>query len=129
MVNGRLMHRRLTPRTKVDRGGEEVSTMDKNIRLSAPTLKVLRLFLEQPREARSGAEISRVAGVGPGTLYPLLARLEMAAWLISRWEQVDPTEVGRPRRRFYTLTNLGQSEALKAFRELQFVPGELVWTS
>src|SRR5215204_6132776 len=51
------------------------------VRLSAPTLKVLKLFIEAPRTRRSGAEISRLAGIGSGTLYPLLARLEGAGWL------------------------------------------------
>ena len=41
--------------------------------------------------------------MGSGTLYPLLARLEAAGWFTSEWEDVDPSEVGRPRRRLYKL--------------------------
>ncbi|MFI5013427.1 MAG: PadR family transcriptional regulator [Hyphomicrobiales bacterium] len=92
---------------------------ERDPRLSGPTLKVLKLFLEAPREKRSGAAISREAKLGSGTLYPLLARLEQAGWLASEWEEIDPSEAGRPRRRYYSLTALGQSKAKSAFDELQ----------
>ncbi len=101
--------------------------MADEIRLSGPTLKVLKLMLEKPREGRSGAEISRALGIGSGTLYPLLARLENADWMRSEWERVDPSEVGRPRKRFYKLTGQGQTRARKALAELQTSSGALVW--
>jgi PadR family transcriptional regulator PadR len=101
--------------------------MADEIRLSGPTLKVLKLMLEKPREGRSGAEISRALGIGSGTLYPLLARLENADWMRSEWEQVDPSEVGRPRKRFYKLTGHGQTRARKALAELQTGSGVLAW--
>ncbi len=101
--------------------------MADEIRLSGPTLKVLKLMLEKPREGRSGAEISRALGIGSGTLYPLLARLENADWLRSEWEQVNPSEVGRPRKRFYKLTGQGQTRARKALAEFQTGSGVLVW--
>lgn len=88
-------------------------------RMSGPTLKVLRLYLMTPRADRSGAEISKASGVGAGTLYPMLARLEEAGWFESEWENVDPKEVGRPRRRFYRMTGLGQTRARAALEELQ----------
>lgn len=100
---------------------------DQNVRLSGPTLKVLKLFLAKPREGRSGAEISRETGVGSGTLYPMLARLEQAGWLTSEWEVIDPSEAGRPRRRFYKLSALGQIQANTAFSEFQMPAGELAW--
>lgn len=102
--------------------------MDQPVRLSGPTLKVLKLLLEKPREKRSGADITRSANIGSGTLYPLLARLEQAGWLRSEWEIVDPAEAGRPRRRFYKLTGIGQTNARKALAELQVAPGVLAWT-
>jgi PadR family transcriptional regulator PadR len=101
--------------------------MADEIRLSGPTLKVLKLMLEKPREGRSGAEISRALGIGSGTLYPLLARLENADWVRSEWEQVDPSEVGRPRKRFYTLTGQGQTRARQTLAELQIGSGVLAW--
>jgi PadR family transcriptional regulator, regulatory protein PadR len=98
-----------------------------DIRLSAPGLRVLRLFLQQPLEGKSGAEISRLASVGSGTLYPLLARWEKAGWVTSEWENVDPSEVGRPRRRFYRLTAVGQTKARDALADVQVARGDLAW--
>ena len=103
--------------------------MNEEIRLSGPTLRVLKSLLEKPLSEVSGADISRAIGIGSGTLYPLLARLERVNWLSSKWEQVDPAEVGRPRRRLYKLTGLGQNRALSALRELQLTSGELAWKS
>jgi PadR family transcriptional regulator, regulatory protein PadR len=103
--------------------------MQNDVRLSAPTLRVLRWLLEKPLREVSGAEISRAVGVSSGTLYPLLARLERVSWLTSNWENVDPSKAGRPRRRFYKLTGPGQARALSALRELQLNSGELVWNS
>ena len=100
-----------------------------DVRMSGPTLRVLKLLLEKPREGRSGAEISRSLGISSGTLYPLLARLESAKWLNSEWEDVDPAAAGRPRRRFYKLTGQGQTHASRALAELQTAPGVLAWNS
>jgi DNA-binding PadR family transcriptional regulator len=103
--------------------------MREDVRLTQPTLKVLRFLLEKPREGRSGAEMSKATTVGSGTLYPMLARLEGAGWLTSEWEVIDPSEAGRPRRRFYKLTAVGQNNARAALADLQMAAGELAWTS
>jgi PadR family transcriptional regulator len=100
-----------------------------DVRLTQPTLKVLRFLLETPREGRSGAEMAKATKVGSGTLYPMLARLEAAGWLTSEWEAIDPSEAGRPRRRFYKLTAVGQNNARRALADLQMAAGELAWTS
>jgi PadR family transcriptional regulator, regulatory protein PadR len=102
---------------------------EENVRLTQPTLKVLRFLLEKPREGRSGAEMSKAAKVGSGTLYPMLARLEAAGWLTSEWEAIDPSEAGRPRRRFYKLTAVGQNNARAALADLQMAAGALAWNS
>ena len=101
--------------------------MAKDIRLSGPTLKMLKLFVEKPLERRSGVEIARATNIGSGTLYPVLQRLENAGWLKSEWEKIEPTEAGRPRRRLYKLTGQGQTKAVKALAELQTAPGVLAW--
>lgn len=99
------------------------------IRMSGPTLKLLTLLFENPREARSGASISKATGLGSGTMYPLLQRLEIAKWIEGKWEDIDPSEVGRPKRRLYKLTPSGQREAKKALAEFQIlVPGVPAWT-
>jgi PadR family transcriptional regulator PadR len=103
--------------------------VQQDVRLTQPTLKVLRFLLEKPREGRSGAEMSRATKVSSGTLYPMLARLETAGWLSSEWEVIDPHEAGRPRQRFYKLTAVGQNKAHAALADLQMAAGELSWTS
>jgi PadR family transcriptional regulator, regulatory protein PadR len=100
-----------------------------DVRITQPALKVLRFLFEDLHRGRSGAEISKATGVGSGTLYPLLVRLQAADWLDGKWEDIDPKLVGRPRRRFYTLTGLGQRHARAALAELQVRPGALAWTS
>jgi PadR family transcriptional regulator PadR len=80
-------------------------------------------------QARAGADISRRVTVGYGTLYPMLNRLEKGGWVTSEWEVIDPSEAGRPRRRFYKLSALGQAKAREAFVDLQVAPEVLVWTS
>jgi DNA-binding PadR family transcriptional regulator len=102
---------------------------DQDVRLTQPTLKILRFLLETPREPRSGAEMAKATKVGSGTLYPTLARLEAAGWLSSEWETIDPREAGRPRRRFYRLKAIGQKKAQHALSDLQMPAGELAWTA
>ena len=48
----------------------------------------------------SGAEIREQSKIWTGDLYPLLARLETAGAIESRWE---PTTEPRPRRRLYKI--------------------------
>jgi DNA-binding PadR family transcriptional regulator len=64
---------------------------------------VLRALLEQPAREMYGVEISTAAGLRSGTIHPLLARWEQAGVLVSRWEQIQPQEEGRPRRRYYRI--------------------------
>ena len=98
-----------------------------DVRLSERGLLVLRHLIEQPRARQSGAEIAKATGVGSGTLYPLLARLETAGWLKSEWEDAEPSEVGRPRRRLYWLTGVGQRRAREALHGLQM--GAPAWAT
>lgn len=102
--------------------------MDNDVRLTASSLKVLKLFLEAPSKELAGSEVSRTAGVGSGTLYPLLARFERAGWMASRWEEIDASKEGRPRRRLYKLTALGQSNAMRRLGEVQLSDGVLAWS-
>jgi PadR family transcriptional regulator PadR len=103
--------------------------MSERIRVSRNILMVLKMMIEKPQTPYSGADIARQTGLGSGTLYPLLQRLENAGWLKSEWEKVDPSEAGRPKRRHYKLTGLGQTHAVKALAELQTTAGVLAWNS
>ena len=81
--------------------------------MTSSTLAVLAAFLDDPAGQLYGLQISRVAGVASGTLYPILDRLEEAGILVSGWEQVDASQVGRPRRRHYRLTPSGAALAAR----------------
>src|SRR5579862_1209628 len=88
---------------------------DTRVRMSLQTLKVLEAFLENPTERLSGAEVHQRCGIASGTLYPILLRLESAGWFVSQWESIDPSSVGRPRRRLYRLTSTGRRCASEVF--------------
>jgi len=94
------------------------------IRLTQATLRVLKLFVDEPRKERSGAEIMRETRVLSGTLYPMLRRLERAGWFTASWEVIDPKEAGRPRQRFYRISALGQRSATDALVEISPFHGE-----
>ncbi|GAA3144747.1 hypothetical protein GCM10010466_39810 [Planomonospora alba] len=83
-------------------------------RMTLPTQLVLRAFLEDPAREMYGLEICQAAGLASGTIHPILARFEGIGWLESRWEENDPHEQGRPRRRYYRLTPDGAENARAA---------------
>ncbi len=87
----------------------------REVRMSLQTLKVLEAFLENPPDELSGADVMQRCRLASGTLYPILLRLESAGWFVSRWEAVDPSSVGRPRRRLYRLTPTGLRRASEVF--------------
>jgi PadR family transcriptional regulator PadR len=81
-------------------------------RMTLPTQLVLRALLEQPTEEFYGLEICAKAGLASGTIHPILARLEAAGWLTSRWEDSHAAHrQGRPRRRYYQLSEDGAALA------------------
>jgi DNA-binding PadR family transcriptional regulator len=98
-------------------------------RITGPTLKIIGQFIAAPQEGLSGADIAKATGVSSGTLYPVLFRLEKAGWFESKWESVDPSEVGRPRRRLYSLTSLGAKKSRTVFQDLVPLNGRLLWES
>ncbi len=93
------------------------------MRISLQTLRVLGAFLDNPSESLSGADVQKRSGLASGTLYPILLRLESAGWFISRWENIDPAAVGRPRKRFYRLTPSGLAQASEVFVGLDLGKG------
>lgn len=76
-------------------------------RLTRRTLRVIDAIAAVPDQC--GADLGRRTGFGSGTLYPMLMRLEEAGWISSAWEPGDPRELGRPRRRFYRMTDEGRA--------------------
>jgi len=94
-----------------------------DVRMSSQTVRVLETFLENPARELAGAEVQRHGNLGPGTLYPVLLRLEAAGWFVSRWESAVVADVQRPRRRLYRLTSNGLARASAVFADFgQGVP-------
>ena len=79
--------------------------------MTIATQLVLRALLAEPAQEMYGLQICAAAGLPSGTIHPILARLEGLGWLQSRWEDASPREEGRPRRRYYRLTEDGAEQA------------------
>jgi DNA-binding PadR family transcriptional regulator len=58
------------------------------------------------------------SGLGSGTIYPILQKLQAAGWVSSSWEEGDPAALGRPVRRYYLLTPDGAEQARQQLAEL-----------
>jgi len=87
-------------------------------RMTIPTQLVLRALLAEPTREMYGLEICTEAGLPSGTIHPILGRLEREhGWLTSRWEDIEPEEEGRPRRRYYRLTEGGAELARVALAQ------------
>src|SRR4051812_25426696 len=82
--------------------------------MTIPTQLVLRALLADPTREMYGVEIGDIAELPSGTVHPILARLEAAGWLESRWEEIDVRQAGRPARRYYRLTSEGVTSARDA---------------
>ena len=93
--------------------------IDTDPRLTLVSLKVLRVFLDNPAQRLAGADLAKRCDVMSGTLYPMLCRFAAARWLDSEWEKADPKELGRPRKCFYWLTSTGLDRARAALTAIQ----------
>ncbi|MBW7968620.1 helix-turn-helix transcriptional regulator [Bradyrhizobium sp. BR 10289] len=96
-------------------------------RLSHQALRVLKVFLEGPREGLAGSDIWKTLGLFTGTVYPLLLRFENAGWLTSTWELLPPETLARPRKRIYQLTPTGYNKAREALATLEVEVGSPSW--
>jgi DNA-binding PadR family transcriptional regulator len=96
--------------------------------MTGPTQRVLRELLADPATAKYGLEIGKAVELAPGTVQPLLHKFEEIGWLESWFEEIDPSDAGRPRRRYYRLTPDGAElarEALAHVRNPQRQEGRL----
>lgn len=71
------------------------------VRLTIAVATVLRVFLDDVHRARYGYELMSVTGFPSGKLYPILARLESAGWLVRERDAASPS--GGPPRVHYRL--------------------------
>jgi PadR family transcriptional regulator PadR len=83
-------------------------------RMTGATQLVLCELLADPAAEKYGLEICKAVGLASGTVHPLLYKFEHLGWLESRFENIDPSEAGRPRRRLYRLTPDGAELARNA---------------
>jgi DNA-binding PadR family transcriptional regulator len=82
--------------------------------MTLATQLVLRALLDEGAHEAYGLQICATTGLPSGTVHPILARLDGLGWLESRWEDEDPREQARPRRRYYRLTPVGAQHARAA---------------
>jgi DNA-binding PadR family transcriptional regulator len=82
-----------------------------DVRVTLAVATLLRVFVQDPAEPRYGYDLMRETGFASGKVYPILARLEAAGWLVKEVEDVDPAIVGRPARRHYRLSGDGVGAA------------------
>ena len=75
---------------------------------------------------RFGFDIMQVTGLPSGTIYPALRRLESLEFVASDWEKdANARKEGRPRRRYYTLTQMGRRQLKESEARIQAV-GRLI---
>jgi PadR family transcriptional regulator, regulatory protein PadR len=78
---------------------------------------LLQVWDDNSEAALYGLEITDLTGLLPGTTYPILQRFLDHGWLTDEWEDLDPHEAARPRRRYYRLTEDGASGARKVLED------------
>lgn len=73
-----------------------------------------------------GLDIVERTGLASGTVYPTLGRLRERGLVRSRWEDPERGErEGRPRRRYYELTERGEAELARAVAHVRAVARDL----
>jgi PadR family transcriptional regulator PadR len=82
--------------------------MGKERRITKQLEEIVQILASDPAAEWSGTQIARKSGLKSGTLYPALLRMHNFGWLTWRWEEIDPSEAKRPRRRLYKLTGRGE---------------------
>ncbi|RYY13221.1 MAG: PadR family transcriptional regulator [Alphaproteobacteria bacterium] len=83
--------------------------MEPLTRITVPTVDVLNALIAHEGPTW-GLAVIRDTGRLPGTVYPLLERLERLGWLVSSWEE-SPERPG-PRRRLYDFTAEGKQASI-----------------
>lgn len=82
-------------------------------RMTTPVRLVLdALAHADPDDPLWGYKLSELTGLGSGTIYPIMERLESGGYVTARVETPRPAD--RPPRRFYELTGTGRELAARA---------------
>jgi PadR family transcriptional regulator PadR len=99
----------------------------RRIRVSMVVLDILDAIENAPHDGMAwGLWLCEQTGYGTGTVYPALDKLLKAGWIADRWEEPQPAD--RPRRRYYALTEDGQTAyrqalAAREARRSAWAPG------
>ena len=97
-----------------------------------PGIKTLTILLAVSEGRRYGLDLVSRTGLPSGTVYPVLGRLLRRGWVRGRWEdQRIADREGRPRRKYYEVTQEGRAVLAKG-NPLHDVPAversmRLVW--
>ncbi len=81
-------------------------------KLTQPVRSVVEALAAAADEPLYGLQLCAITDLGPGTVYPILERLAQFGWVDPAWEAGQPS--GRPRRRYYRITDLGRGEWAEA---------------
>ena len=93
--------------------------------MTLQTRLVLRAFLSEPAQSRYAREICDLAKLPHGSVYPVLAGLELCGCVESGW---DDRLQGPPRRRVYRLSRDGAEQARAALTRVpDRVPARRRW--
>ena len=85
-------------------------------RTTKATVDVLRAIADADGPVW-GLQVIRSTSRGPGTVYPILERLEQQGWLESDWEA--PSDRRGPRRRLYRLSADGAESVHRAVQDVE----------
>lgn len=78
------------------------------MRINDNILRVLAVLAADPAEGSFGNELAKALNKPTGSIYPMLTRLLDAGLVTAKWEKIDPSEAGRPKRKMYLITASGQ---------------------
>ena len=94
--------------------------------VTLPSLTGVLILQALAQGYRFGFDIMQVTGLPSGTIYPALRRLESLELVASDWEKdANARKEGRPRRRDYTLTQMGRRQMKESEARIQAV-GRLI---
>ncbi len=95
------------------------------MRITPQTAVALRVLLQAPEVGVYGLQLAQIVKLPTGSVYPILARLENAGWIIGEWEPREQAAAAgrRRRRRYYRLTPRGRRVANTVLQE-----ADAAWT-
>ena len=88
------------------------------MQMNMNSLRVMRLFADEPRRNHWHYGLSKQLGMAAPTLHRMLHALTDAGWLSSEREHVNPSLATRAPRTLYRITDLGIVETKKALKAL-----------